>query len=195
MTSNAPTMFEATNSASSRWYCQFAVPVSVTTPSLDLRVDGARDEAVEHQRLQNVAAKVGVRPLVVVHQLYLSLLSTEMTPNTRSAAFFASRFSRRLPTVPRSVTVPSSAETAIAVVVDLGVPEELVGDVGHQLGVRRHCDSFRLTGETRRSSRLASSEASEHLRSRCGNDAVVRCSVHAPARQARRPLDGPAQGA
>jgi FixJ family two-component response regulator len=39
-------------------------------------------------------------------------LSTEITPNTLWAAFFASRFSRRLPTVPRRVIVPSFAETA-----------------------------------------------------------------------------------
>ena len=43
-----------------------------------------------------------------------SLLSTEVTPKTRSAAFLASRFWRKLPTVPRSVIVPLSAETAIA---------------------------------------------------------------------------------
>ena len=43
-----------------------------------------------------------------------SWLSTEVTPNTRRAAFWASRFSRRLPTVPRRVIFPSSVETAIA---------------------------------------------------------------------------------
>jgi hypothetical protein len=40
--------------------------------------------------------------------------------NTRSAAFFVSRFSRKLSTVPRSVTVPSFAETGIAVASTLG---------------------------------------------------------------------------
>jgi hypothetical protein len=38
---------------------------------------------------------------------------TESTPKTRSAALFASRFWRRLPTVPRNVTKPLLAETAI----------------------------------------------------------------------------------
>src|SRR4051794_25475618 len=41
-------------------------------------------------------------------------LSRLLTPYTRLAAFAASRFSRKLPTVPRSVTSPSSVETAIA---------------------------------------------------------------------------------
>src|SRR3954447_19899088 len=44
----------------------------------------------------------------------LSSLSRLLTPYTRLAAFAASRFSRKLPTVPRSVTSPSSVETAIA---------------------------------------------------------------------------------
>ena len=52
--------------------------------------------------------------------LTCSWLSTEITPNTRCAAFFASRFSRRLPTVPRSVIVPLFAETAIASLSTLG---------------------------------------------------------------------------
>src|SRR5712691_7367284 len=42
------------------------------------------------------------------------------TPKTRSAAAPASRFSRRLPTVPRKVTLPPSAETAIDVLSTLG---------------------------------------------------------------------------
>jgi len=41
-------------------------------------------------------------------------LSTLVTPYTRLAAFAAARFSWKLPTVPRSVTSPSSVETAIA---------------------------------------------------------------------------------
>src|SRR3954454_19676691 len=44
----------------------------------------------------------------------LSSLSRLLTPCTRLAAFAASRFSRKLPTVPRSLTSPSSVETAIA---------------------------------------------------------------------------------
>ena len=43
-----------------------------------------------------------------------SSLLTSVTPYTRAAAFPASRFSRKLPTVPRRVTAPSSADTAIA---------------------------------------------------------------------------------
>jgi hypothetical protein len=43
----------------------------------------------------------------------LSSFCTPVTPKTRSAAVFAERFSRKLPTVPRSVTVPSWVPTAI----------------------------------------------------------------------------------
>ena len=43
-----------------------------------------------------------------------SSLLISVTPYTRAAAFPASRFSRKLPTVPRRVTAPSSADTAIS---------------------------------------------------------------------------------
>jgi hypothetical protein len=42
------------------------------------------------------------------------VVDVDDTPDPRSAAFFASRFCRKLPPVPRRVTIPSSMETAIA---------------------------------------------------------------------------------
>jgi len=49
-----------------------------------------------------------------------SLFSTLLTPATRSASFAASRFCRKVDTVPRSVTMPSSAVTPIALASTFG---------------------------------------------------------------------------
>jgi hypothetical protein len=96
--------------------------------AFDLDAHRRGDEGVQHQRLEDVAAQVGVVPLVASQQLDLELVADVLTPQTRSAAFFASRFSRRLPAVPRSVTAPSS---------NIRLREQLVGDIGHQFLVRR----------------------------------------------------------
>jgi hypothetical protein len=59
---------------------------------LQLRVNGRRDEAVQHERLEHVAPTVGVRALLIVHQLHLQPVSTEITPYIRCAAFSPPRF-------------------------------------------------------------------------------------------------------
>ena len=114
-------MFAATSSASSRWYCQSALPVSVTNPLVDRRVDSRGDEAVQPQGLQHVAAQVDVVALVAGRGMRPAACSSPtVTPWTRRAAFAASRFWRKLPTVPRSVTLPSRADTAIAALSTFG---------------------------------------------------------------------------
>src|ERR1700704_3232397 len=57
---------------------------------------------------------------LLLSSLTCSSLWTCLTPYTRLAALVASRLSRRLPTVPRRVTTPSSVETAIAWLSTLG---------------------------------------------------------------------------
>ena len=109
-----------------------------------------------------------------------SSFSTFITPYTRSAAFLASRFSWKLPTVPRSVTVPSAAD-GDGLRVDLGIPVELLVDRGLELLVR-HSRSFRY-GSSRHADRRgrrvgAIGAGTESLRE-------TRGSPFAPRRQAR----------
>src|SRR4029453_453312 len=59
-TSATPGTLPATNSASLRWYCQAAVPVSVTRPLSAFGIDRLGDEAVQRHRLQHGAT--GRRP-------------------------------------------------------------------------------------------------------------------------------------
>jgi hypothetical protein len=81
-----------------------------------------------------------------------SSFSTFVTPWTRCAAAVASRFSRKLPTVARSVTRPFPAFTAIARSSTPGVPAQLVGDALFEVAVR-HLDSFRFPSMIRKSTR------------------------------------------
>ena len=69
-----PTMFPATNSASSRWYCQLAEPVSVTNPLSDLDVDAVWNQPVERQRLEHRRAKVGVLATIFGHDSHVQLV-------------------------------------------------------------------------------------------------------------------------
>jgi hypothetical protein len=115
-----PGTFEATNSASSRWNCQLAVPVSVTKPSAmsASTVAGTRVFSVSAWRMsprRSASARLSSFMICTSRSLL-----TCLTPWMRSASFFASCFSRKLPTVPRSVTTPSSAEAVIALLLTFG---------------------------------------------------------------------------
>ena len=69
-----PGTFEATNSASSRWNCQLAVPVRVTKPSATWASTVAGTRVFECQRVQDVAAEVCVCAPFVVHDLHVELV-------------------------------------------------------------------------------------------------------------------------
>src|SRR6266545_2804406 len=113
-TPTTPGTLPATNSASSRWYCHVAEPLSVTQPSSTVAsiVLGTRPSSLSACSTEP-RRSASSRPCPVRIRT-LSSLRTDLTPCTRSAAFCASRFSRRLPTVPCRVTSPLSAETATA---------------------------------------------------------------------------------
>ena len=74
MTEMTPGTFEATNSASSRWNCQLAVPLSVTKPSATLApiVAGTSVLSVSACRM-SPRRSAFARPLVV-HDLHVELV-------------------------------------------------------------------------------------------------------------------------
>jgi hypothetical protein len=108
---------------------------------VDLRVDGGGNDAVEHQRLKDVAAKVGVVALVVVQQLDLQLVVDGEHAEDALGGLL------RLTLLAKAADRPAHRDCAAVRrdgdrgAVELGVPEELVADVCSQLGVEGHWGS------------------------------------------------------
>src|SRR3954447_6611523 len=99
---------------------------------LDPGVDAGRHQGVQHQRLQDVAAQVGVLTALLSHELHVDLVLDGHGPPDPL---------RRLLGLPLlAEAAHRSAQGHYAVVrahrdrlgVDLRVPEQLVDDVGHQ---------------------------------------------------------------
>ncbi len=67
---------------------------------------------IEHQGRQHVPKHVIVLPPQWVEDLHIQVVDDVGDPWTRWATRLASRFCRWLPTAPRSVTVPSCADTS-----------------------------------------------------------------------------------
>ncbi|HEY6759315.1 MAG TPA: hypothetical protein VI318_07485 [Baekduia sp.] len=107
-----------------------------------LRVDGVRDQAVEHQRLQDRAADVRVVAPVGVEQLDVQQVEHV------GHAVHAPRDGLRLALLAVRADGPAQRDAALVVdrhrdggAVDPGIPEQLVGDVEPQV-VWGHRDSF-----------------------------------------------------
>jgi Zn-dependent protease len=87
---------------------------------LHLCVHGRRYEAVEHERLEHVAAKLGVRALLVVHQLHLQLVVDRGHAEHPLRGLPRLALLAQAPDGPARVILPPSAETATATLSTLG---------------------------------------------------------------------------
>ncbi|HEX9379228.1 MAG TPA: hypothetical protein VF872_06525 [Gaiellaceae bacterium] len=106
---------------------------------IDLRIDGVRDEAVQHERLEHVAANLGVCALLVVHQLHLQLVVDRGDAEYTLCGLLGLALLAQAPDRAPQGDLPVVGGDCDRGVVHLGIPEELVADVRRQLVVQGHC--------------------------------------------------------